>query len=381
MGDANRVRLSLVPEVTYGVTPSANLIDIRMTGESLEQITNTKLSTEIRSDRNKADLLRTNIESGGNINFEFSGGSQDNFFLGVLMAAAWSTPITVTAATISAASADNSFNDSGAGFGSIVANQWVLVTGFVNAANNGYFKIVSQTASKIIVKGGTLVTAVASPSITILMGAQAVNGLVTNSYSIERNYTDLTNTYALFPGICFDKMTLSLKTDSIITGDVSCIGQKSSSGVASAGTGYTVVNSNPVLEVVDNISSLLENYTAPGDLTQFDLVISNNIRKRIALGVLGPKSLGLGAVDCSGSLIMYFATATLFNKYLGFTSSSLSVALKDANGAGYIIDLPQVKFTAGKRAAGGENTDIMADMKWIAYRHPTEGITVRVAKF
>jgi hypothetical protein len=51
MSDTNRVRMSFIEEVTYGVTPAGNLTDFRYTGETLGQETSTKLSDEIRADR------------------------------------------------------------------------------------------------------------------------------------------------------------------------------------------------------------------------------------------------------------------------------------------------------------------------------------------
>jgi hypothetical protein len=79
------------------------------------------------------------------------------------MATAWSSAVTIgPLATLSAASADNSFNDSANGLAGLVVNQWIRVSGFTTAANNGYFKIVSVTAAKVVVKGGTLVVETAS---------------------------------------------------------------------------------------------------------------------------------------------------------------------------------------------------------------------------
>jgi hypothetical protein len=55
------------------------------------------------------------------------------------------------AATISMASADNSYNDSAAGFPLLVAGDRVRVAGANTAANNGWKTVVSRTASKIVV--------------------------------------------------------------------------------------------------------------------------------------------------------------------------------------------------------------------------------------
>jgi len=65
---------------------------------------------------------------------------------------------------ISADSSDNSFNIVSAEFPLLVAGDLVKVSGFVAAANNNTFIVVSRTATKVIVSA-TLVTEAASPAI------------------------------------------------------------------------------------------------------------------------------------------------------------------------------------------------------------------------
>lgn len=74
---------------------------------------------------------------------------------------------TVLAATISAAAADNSFNDSGSGFPSnLVAGDVVEVSGFATPANNGRFLVVSATTAKIVISG-TLTLEAATPGVMV----------------------------------------------------------------------------------------------------------------------------------------------------------------------------------------------------------------------
>lgn len=74
----------------------------------------------------------------------------------------------VGAITISAAVADNSFNDSAAGFSAdLRAGDPITASDFTNLPNNGRFTIVSATASKIVVSGGPLVNEAAGTARTI----------------------------------------------------------------------------------------------------------------------------------------------------------------------------------------------------------------------
>jgi len=69
--------------------------------------------------------------------------------------------------TISAANGDNSLNDSAAGFPLLAPGDRIRISGFATAANNGAFTVVSRTASKVVVSGGTLATEVAGPSVSV----------------------------------------------------------------------------------------------------------------------------------------------------------------------------------------------------------------------
>lgn len=82
-----------------------------------------------------------------------------------------SATVTITAATISAAASDNSFNDSGAGFlaAGFAPGMGVESSGFTGSAGNNSDEcvIVSVTAGKMVVSGVTLVDDAAGESVSI----------------------------------------------------------------------------------------------------------------------------------------------------------------------------------------------------------------------
>lgn len=387
MSDANRVRLSYVQEVTWGTTPASNLTDLRYTGESLEQNTTTEESKEIQATRNIADVIRTSVKAQGAINVELIEAAHNDLILGALCSAGWSSPTTIgPATTISAAAADNSFNDSANGFGSLVVGQWVKVSGFATANNNGFFKILTKTAGKITVVGNAALTnEAAGPSVSIIMGAQATNGVAQPSFTIERNYTDLSNIFATYRGMAVDQMSLRFAAEQIVTGSFTFLGKAEEARTSSAGTGYVgspAGATNDVIQCVDNIPVIMEGSTyAAASLVELTAQCNNNMGPRPQIGTLGPISLRWGNFNCSGSLRAYFSTAALFTKYLAFTASGLVIITQDAAGNAMLFEWPRVKFTTGKRVAGGVNTDIIADLTWMAMKHPTEGITMRVTKW
>jgi hypothetical protein len=376
------VQLAFIEESVFGQKETgSNLQVLRFTSESLHQESDHAQSGEIRDDRQVSDVIRTRVRAAGDIGLELSYNAYDDFMQAALMSAAWSSLVTVgPATTISAANSDNSFNDTGSGFGSIVANQWIKVSGFTTATNNGYFKVVSATADKIVVSGGTLTDEDAGDSVTIKMGPQIVNGTTCPSFNIEKQYTDLSNELAILTGMCIDQFNLNVAAGEIITGGFTFMGSAEESATASSGTGYDAATTKDVMSAVDDVENILENQ-ATFDITAFSMQLQNNLRDRIQVGTAATISIGTGVLSITGTMKAYFESRAILDKFLNQSTSSLAILMEDAAGNAYILELPQLKYTAGQRNAPGQSQDVIADMGFTAYRNPTEDVTIRIAKF
>lgn len=88
-----------------------------------------------------------------------------------------------TGTDISAAASDDSFNATSTNLSGVLDNQWVLVTGFANAANNGWFQANGNSSSTKIAQDTTtsLVTEAAGPTVSIVGYKRGLG----QSYSIE----------------------------------------------------------------------------------------------------------------------------------------------------------------------------------------------------
>ncbi len=381
MSDSDRVNLAYSEEVAFGTVAAIALKTLRFTSESLKQETDTASSAEITDDRQVPDVIRTNVNAGGDINFELSYSAYDDFMEASLQSADFTSSASLTATTIQASAGDNSFNDSASGFGSYVANQWISVTGFATAANNGFFKITTQTSGKLIVTGGTLVTEAAGPSVVIVMGPQIVNGTEQRSFSIEKENKDLSNIFALYTGMTIGSFSMTIEIESFITGNFTFLGVKEESKSSTAGTGGpTAAPTFSVMNTIDNVDKTLEGL-ASLSITGLAFTQSNNLRGRSVVGTLGADSIGAGVNDITGTLTTYFTDATLIDKYLNFTATSVAVVVQDVDDNAYVIEFPRIKYTDGARLTTGQNADVFAELPFTAYKHDTELITMRIARF
>jgi hypothetical protein len=378
------VREDLTNEIKGdSVSIKSAMMGVRFVSETLKQETSVAESAEIRNDRQIADVKRTSVSASGDVGVEMSYAAYDELLEAALMSAAWSAEAEDSGITFSMASGDNSINDSDNNFvaAGFLANQWIEVRGFTTAANNGYFKIVSVAVGKMVLTGGTVSTEAAGDSVTVTMGPQIVNGTTKRSFTFEKEYTDLTNVFAAFTGMMVDRLGMDISAESIITATFGLVGKDGASKTATLCTGTAQTpDAYDVMAAVDEVYAVLENFVSV-DVVALTLELTNNLRAMMQVGDVGPVDEGAGKVNVSGTVQMYFQTATIMNKYLDQTASALAFILEDGDGNAYVIDMPQVRYTSGERTAGGENTDIIANMGFSAYRDETEGVTIRIAKF
>lgn len=393
MSDTNRVQMAYVKEVTYGTTPSSALQLMRMAGETLGQDTQTVASSEIRSDRQIPNIIRVGADAKGDFDLELSAAAHDEFLLAALQSAGWSSAVDNTIANLTVTAGVGSYTIT-RGAGDFVAdgyavNQWVRISGFVNARNNGYGKISVLTTTVMTITGNYNTAAgnangvneVLAAGGNINMGAQAVNGTTLNSYSFERKYTDLSNEFAAITGCCVNTAGLSINAGQIIKLALGMMGQKEASAAATIGNGsYTAAPTNDVVSATNDVFMVLENL-GKFDVTQVGVNVNNNLRSRTQVASLNPISIGSGTCTVTGNVQAYFTSQSIINKCLDFTSTSLAIIIRDAANNAYLIELPEIKITNAKRNAQAQNQDVMADLTLAAFRDPTEGITIRIVKW
>lgn len=391
MADADSMKLLYAEETGFAEdppNPAPTLTEIRFTGESLRQETDTAVSREIRSDRQVVDLVRTGIRVSGDINYELSYGAQDWAMQYGLQSTGWSSEVTDTVGgAITAVNPDNKLTRASGSFitDGFTANSWIRITGFSSEpTNNAVAKIVSVSALEIVVSHITLQAEVGT-AVSLEQGAQIVNGAFTAANFIttviEKQYTDLATTFAYLLGCAINGMSLEVDATGILNGAINVLGSKEASDAVD-GIGDGSPNSAPTNEVmnaIDDVTILWENGSS-FSVTSIGWSFQNNLRARQVVGTLGAISLGSGKFQCDGTHRAFFETATVMNKYLAMTASEVAFHLDRANNE-YVFDFPNIKYTSGQRVAGGENSDILADMAFQALMDATEGITMRIVRW
>jgi hypothetical protein len=155
MSSANRMRQSLVREVTFATTPaSPRMRTERITGESLRYTPKFTQSAELRSDRMNADPIKVNETTDGGINFELSFPEDGSALSERLVSMMWNdwvkTPTRDNDGTADsvitniATSGTIATVVTGASF---AVGHLVKFSGFAIAGNNGVFRVTTASAT------------------------------------------------------------------------------------------------------------------------------------------------------------------------------------------------------------------------------------------
>lgn len=381
--NADRGTIAYKEESVWGVTPASPQFQlVRLTGETLKQDTTTVESEEIDAGRQTSDFVRVGIRANGSTSHEFSAGTYDDWLRASLFSAGWSSPVVVgPITTISAASADNSINDSANGFGSIVVGQWVQVTGFVTNGTVFFGKVVSKTTAKVVLSHCVLVNEAAGPAVTVNMGGQIINGVTPVSFSQEREHTDLANEFVNWVGQMVSGFNFSVTKDAILKIGFDWLGKKEVSTTSTLSTGGAKIAAptGGVFNAIDDVKAIFENGVR-ADFTDWGLNFSNNLRERMVIGTLGLESVGAGRVKLEGTSKAFYSTKSRTDKYLNFTTSPWAIAMYKA-AKGYIFEIPSTKFSKGERVLSGLNTDVMEDLAFTGFKDATALMTLRIARF
>jgi len=387
MADGSRIRVSIVEETSYGVTPSTpTMLVLPVTGSGLADRLGYVQSNIINPDRNIDDLVRLSKSAGGTIPLELryspAGEGLSTALLALLSSSAYTASTTEASCTIAGGNknvtkAAHDFPADG-----FVVGDIVKVSGSSVTAENGYYRVTSSAVGTLGLDAPANFTA-GGLSVTVTRGARTTNGTATPSFTVEVAHLDLQKAQ-IYTGCVINTMDLNLAIGQLATVTLGIEAQSSTRADSNTGTPdqfiagatYTAAATHPTLDPI----GVAEIRVGGADYAAQSLTLNltNNARAREQIGSLGPVSMARGFFGATGSVTAYLADWTDHNAFAGNTPTDLWFAAIDANGRGWSLSLPQVKFSDVNSPTQGNNADVFKNISVTAYKDPTEACTVRL---
>jgi hypothetical protein len=386
MSDSSRVRVSIVAESSFGVTPDTpTMLVLPITGVSMGDRIGYVQSNVITPTRDVSDLVRLSKSAGGGVPCELryspNGGGLNAAIAAVLGSTFTAATTQVTNVACVGGDPTSSLVASGIETGIEVGD----IVRVLDASDDlvAYVKVVGVASGSLTVDA---VLDDAGGGLKVLRGARIKNGTSKTSFTVEVAYLDLQMAH-IFTGQYFASCEMSVAIGSLTTASFTLEGKTSSRVTSNTGTtdqfitgaSYTAVASHPSLDPIGVVEVRVasEDYAA----SQIAITLNNNVRPREQLGALGPTSMAFGQFGAAGRVSAYFTNFDDHDDFAENRATDLWYAQIDENGRGYSMSYPQAKFSSVQNPTQGNNTDVFKNIDVTAYLDPVEGCTLRLQRW
>jgi len=394
MSDGNKREVRYIEEVTWGTTPgSGNLIVLPYVSGSFGPEIQSLRSRTVRADAQLSAASKSGEQARGSLEFEFAPNQFDELLKGAIRSDAnWTTAVSATASDVSVIGATaNGGTYSSTSVINFTTNlsvgQWLYVSGFASAVNNGWKKIVSSTLgppSTTTVTGGGAMVNVGSGVPVTFKSAQIRNGSALRHFSMQQQATDLTNKYKTIVGARMTEFGLSADPYGLITGNVAFTGKQFATASASfAGTTPTAAASTNVQPEASSIDTFWR------DLTQISTYDVYGLRLRLAaaarpakkLGGVALTSLNQNAFEATGSLTLYEVdnTTSWLADLQNGTKFGFAFSFGDSTGR-YHVELPNVLLTQEPGRIPGLDQDVQLAFDFAAEPGSSINKTIQICR-
>ncbi len=384
MSDSSQVRVSIVAESTFGVTPnSPTMLVLPITGVSIQDRIGYVQSNIISYSRDVADLVRLDKAAGGGVPCELryspNGEGLNAAIAAMLCNTFTSATSEVTGCEILGA-AQSAISATGVGTGIEVGD----IVRIRSSSNEllGYARTVSRSSDLVTVQGDFGDVSGAK----VLRGARIKNGTTKTSFTVEVAYLDLQMAH-IFTGCYFSQCDLNVAIGQLTTANFSIEGKTSTRvddntgtpNVFITGASYTDPSTHPSLDPigVQEIQVGGNDYAA----SSVSVSLNNNVRMRQQLGTLGAVSAHFGQFGANGRVSAYFEDFADHDAFAENEATDLWYAQVDENLRGYSISYPQAKWSNVSSPVNGNNQDVFKNVDMQAILDPVEECTIRLQRW
>lgn len=379
MSSSNLVRVTAIPEVTYGVTPGAGNFDtVRFTSESLSGTPETVASQQIRTDRQHSGQIVTGLTVGGDIAFELAKESSLDSLMESAMYSTWQTQALVTVDLTINVSLKTITRSTGSFSGGLVVGDFVTLAGFSNAVNNVIVMVTEVTSATVIkfVGPSTMIDETGTGT-TYKRADKLAIGTTKKSFSMEKAFLDLTTKAIIYRGMIVSKLDLNVAFGALITGSIGFSGNDYITADAAnefitdgrtINAPATTQTFNGSIDMPFLATSALGALDASGlDVQNLSLSLNNNLSAQNVIGDIAPRDYSAGTAQIDVKMGAYLkdpAWALLATK-LTQDPFAFGFMLKNSGGW-YGFYLPAIQVSFPDPASGGQNQDISLDMSGTA---------------
>lgn len=208
---------------------------------------------------------------------------------------------------------------------------------------------------------------------TLIMGTNQY------SYLLEQEFSDIAR-FKYLTGARCSQMTINITARQVINGTFNFLGKQMFSVATTRSSGNAAASTNSIMNASTNVASILDGGVAiSAPVRSITCTVNGNLRPLDQIGSLALAQIGDGTFNVSGRIEIYFQDATIYDKVLNHSTTSLAFRTVDDAGQGYDWLFPAIKLTGDPNAAG-QNQDVILPLDWQAKYDSTTGTMARIQK-
>lgn len=382
--DSSDVIMSYAKEAVWGQKPAVAFQQVRMTGEGFREQKQRARPEEIEPRGFVAHAITQSVSAEGSLNVALSDGTYDDLLAG-LVNGEWSAPVAIGGSDIevTVASGVAALESATAGkFASVKSGQFLRVSGFANAANNGVFRVAAATALKLTLAGDTGMVAAAAGDTVSLAGRNLRNGTAVQTFMFQKQFAP--SLFFVYPGSYVSEGQIAAQQGDFCTGSFSFLVKEEQKGVTNASTGAVLpAPQGRVIDTVNGVKNVLMNDAVIEAVTQGITmsITKQNARQQFGIGSASAQGMARGSIELTGSFSTYFKSFDQYDLYKSEQDQMVTFLALDNTGAGYAFTLPAVTLMNPQIVAGGPDTDVVAEFDLegnAAVGGPFDGVVIQI---
>jgi hypothetical protein len=253
---------------------------------------------------------------------------------------------------------------------------YVRISG-ANANNNGVFRITAKTSTTLTVNNATGTLQADADGATVLQ-KMARTGTYKHSFLFEKNFGDITQ-FTSFRGMRVSTWALNVEAEQIVTGTFGFMGERALRAGTTVSGSVTPASADPIITATANMGRLEEGgVTLATKIRRVNFNLNANARQLTAVANKFPIGINMGSFEITGTVEAYFEDATMLDKMVNHTNSSLVFEFDDADDNRTIITITNLKFTSGWPVGAGLNQDVMLALDFTAIRDSVSNSMMQV---
>lgn len=222
-----------------------------------------------------------------------------------------------------------------------------------------------------------------------LQGTWATNtlkaGTTRQPFTMIRKFADVAapaagDLFLPYTGVEINTLTINTVANGISTFSLGVIGKTQNVAVTVAPTGISTATAATTSGMMTgSLGTLNEGGATVALCTEASFTLENGMEVRPVIGqnfTLFPSN---GRSLISGSASFYFENATLLNKFINGTSTSIEYTVRDEANKSFTFKLPRIKYTGGQPDVSGQGSIILT-MPFQALRDPTDASNIVITR-